>query len=117
MNKILTLLSIAALLFSPVAFSFDPTDATAAALGIPGEKLDGGLGQLSSTYAAEEFRAHRVAGEKLDSGLGTLPPAYTGAEYRASRIAGESLDSGLGELSPGYTASEFQKNAQVVAAR
>ena len=92
MSKILTLVSVAALLFSPVAFSFDPT-------------ADANEGSF------------QVLGEKLDSGLGDLSPEYSAAEYQTYRVAGETIDSGLGELSPSYTAAEFQKSAQVVATR
>lgn len=105
-HRVLTLASVIAMLFSPVAFS-----------GVVGEKLDSGLGDLSSSYDASEFQRVRVAGESLDSGLGDLPPSYTAAEFqRTYRVAGESLDSGLGDLPSSYTASEFQKT-EVVAAR
>lgn len=70
-----------------------------------GEKLDSGLGDLPSDYAAAEFSktvVARVAGEKLDSGLGDLSSDYTGAEFSKAdgyHVAGEKLDSGLGEIS------------------
>jgi hypothetical protein len=88
MSKILTLVSAAALLFSPAAFSFDPTaDTNEGTFRVPGESIDSGLGNLSPSYSAEEFRAVRVAGEKLDSGLGDLSPEYTAAEFRTYRVA------------------------------
>ena len=73
-RKVLTLVSMAGMLFSPVAFS-----------GVIGEKLDSGLGDLSPSYTAAEFqRSYRVAGESLDSGLGDLPPSYTAAEFQSN---------------------------------
>jgi hypothetical protein len=91
-HKVLALVSVAALLVSPAAFSFDrASDANG--------------------------RSVRVLGEKLDSGLGDLSPEYSAAEFQSYRVAGETIDSGLGELSPGYTAAEFQKSTQVVATR
>jgi len=104
-RKVLTLISAVGMLFSPVAFG-----------GVFGEKLDSGLGDLPSSYAAAEYQ-NRVAGEKLDSGLGDLSADYTAMEFqRTYRVAGESLDSGLGDLSPSYTAAEFQ-GKQIVAIR
>jgi len=110
-RKILTLVSVAALLFSPAAFSFDPTsDANDSPIRLLGEKLDSGLGDLPSNYAAESFQhGYQVAGEKLDSGLGDLPQTYAAAEFQRHRVAGEAMDSGLGDLSPNYTAGEFQR--------
>jgi hypothetical protein len=99
-RKVLTLVSMVAMLFSPAAFS----------AGVASDSMD---------------NSFQVLGESLDSGLGDLSPSYTAAEfqmktaqndYRAYRVIGESLDSGLGELSPSYTAAEFQKN-QIVATR
>jgi hypothetical protein len=117
-HKVLALVSVAALLVSPAAFSFDrASDANGRSVRVLGEKLDSGLGDLPSSYTAEEFRAAHVAGEKLDSGLGDLSPEYTAAEFQTYRIAGESLDSGLGNLPSSYTAAEFQKSAQVIATR
>jgi len=58
--------------------------------GVPGEKLDSGLGELPPyaewaahpvlvRYTASELEAarrdpHHVVGEKIDSGLGEIPP-------------------------------------------
>jgi hypothetical protein len=104
--KVVTLASIAAILFCPAAFSAGPNS-------IPGEKLDSGLGDLSPSYTAAEFQrsavpaGYAVPGEKLDSGLGDLSPSYTAAEFQRTesqptlaghRVLGEKLDSGLGEL-------------------
>ncbi|HUL90962.1 MAG TPA: hypothetical protein VLV56_01340 [Burkholderiales bacterium] len=75
-RKVLTLVSIVGMLFSPVAFS-----------GVVGEKLDSGLGDLSPNYTAAEFqRTYHVAGESLDSGLGDLSPSYTAAEFQGKEI-------------------------------
>ena len=126
-RKVLTLVSMVAMLFSPVAFSADvASDVMDNSFQVLGESLDNGLGELSPAYTAAEFqRSYRVVGESLDSGLGDLSPSYTAAEfqmktaqndYRAYRVIGESLDSGLGELPATYTAAEFQKN-QIVATR
>src|SRR5882672_6386745 len=118
-RKILTLVSAAALLFSPAAFSFDPTsDANEGAIRVLGEKLDSGLGDLPSDYTAQGFQqSHKLAGEKHDSGLGELSPTYAAAEFQRHRVAGESMDSGLGDLSPTYSAAEFQDpNRAVVTA-
>src|SRR5262249_30047035 len=97
-RKVLTLVSMAALLFSPAAFSFDST-ADAESLRVRGEKLESGLGDLPSDYAASRFqRAYKIAGEKLDSGLGDLLPTYAASEFLRQRVVGEKLDSGLGDL-------------------
>ena len=75
-RKVLTLISMAGVLFSPVAFS-----------GVVGEKLDSGLGNLPPSYSATEYQSsYRVAGEKLDSGLGDLSPNYTAAEFQGTQI-------------------------------
>ena len=116
-RKILTLVSMAAMLVAPAAFGFDPLpDALDSPHYVLGESRDSGLGDLSPSYAAAEFQRYRVAGESLDSGLGNLSPSYTAAEFQRYRVAGESLDSGLGALPASYTAAEFQKN-QIVATR
>jgi len=131
-RKVMTLASMVAMLFAPVAFSSAgvlgekldsglgdlPASYTAAEFQtqVIGQKLDSGLGDLPSTYAAAEFQRH-VLGENLDSGLGDLPSSYAAAEFQPKaalsgyRVLGESLDSGLGDLPPSYTASEFQKRA------
>jgi len=95
---------VAALL---LAIPFGP--APAADNLVRGEKLDSGLGDLPSTYAAAEYNyAGWVRGESMDSGLGDLPSTYTAAEYmHAGWVRGESMDSGLGELASTYTAAEF----------
>src|ERR1700694_4212122 len=88
-RKVLTLVSMVAMLFSSAAFSAD----------------------LASDFMDNSFQ---VLGEPLDSGLGDLSPSYTAAEFQKSyHVAGESLDSGLGDLPSSYTAAEFQmKTAQ-----
>src|SRR6267142_6568581 len=113
-RKVLTLVSMVAMLFSPAAISADTaSDSMDNSFQVLGESLDSGLGDLSPFYTAAEFQRVRVAGESLDSGLGDLSPSYTAAEFRRVRVAGESLDSGLGDLSPSYTAAEFQKKQLV----
>jgi len=116
-RKVLTLVSMVAMLFSPAVFGADTApDSFDNSFQVLGESLDSGLGDLSPSYTAAEFQRHRVAGESLDSGLGDLSPSYTAAEFQRYRVAGESLDSGLGALPASYTAAEFQKN-QLVASR
>src|SRR5258708_37895920 len=89
-RKVLTVVSMVALLFSPAAFSAD----------------------TASDFTDNSFQ---VLGESLDSGLGDLSPSYTGAEFqRGYRVAGESLDSGLGGLSPSSTAEEIPPGHQHV---
>src|SRR5882762_695009 len=94
-GKLLALVSMVAMLFSPAAFSADTAS----------DSMD---------------NSFQVLGESLDSGLGDLQPSYTAAEFRTKmayyRVLGESLDSGLGALPATYTAAEFQKNT-VVATR
>src|SRR6266850_939243 len=122
-RKVLTLVSMVAMLFSPAVFSADTaSDSMDNSFQVLGESLDSGLGDLSPSYTAAEFqRGHQVAGEKQDSGLGDLPPSYTAAEFRTKmahyRVLGETLDSGLGALPATYTAAEFQKHTVVVATR
>jgi hypothetical protein len=121
-RKVLTLVSMVAMLFSPAAFSADTaSDFMDNSFQVLGESLDSGLGDLSPSYTAAEFqRGYQLAGEKQDSGLGDLSPSYTAAEFRTKmahyRVLGESLDSGLGVLPATYTAAEFQKHV-VVATR
>src|SRR5882672_11187945 len=121
-RKVLTLVSMVAMLFSPAAFSADTaSDSMDNSFQVLGESLDSGLGDLSPSYTAAEFqRGYRVVGESLDSGLGDLQPSYTAAEFRTKmayyRVLGESLDSGLGALPATYTGAEFQKQV-VVATR
>jgi hypothetical protein len=121
-RKVLTLVSMVAMLFSPAAFSADTaSDFMDNSFQVLGESLDSGLGDLSPSYTAAGFqRGYQVAGEKQDSGLGDLPPSYTAAEFRTKmaryRVIGESQDSGLGALPAGYTAAEFQKQV-IVATR
>jgi hypothetical protein len=62
-------LTVVAVLCTPAAFG------DVAPGRVLGESLDSGLGNLASTYTAEEFLkrpAGHIAGEKLDSGLGSL---------------------------------------------
>ena len=132
-RKVLTLVSMAAMLVAPAAFGFDPLpDALDSPFYVLGEKTDSGLGDLSPSYTAAEFQTktahsgasmpealdspHYVLGESRDSGLGDLSPSYTAVEFRRYQVAGESLDSGLGALPAGYTAAEFQTK-QLVATR
>ena len=126
-RKVLTLVSMVAMLFSPAASSADQaSDFMENSFQVLGESLDSGLGDLSPSYTAAEFqKTYQVAGESLDSGLGDLSPSYTAAEfqmntaqndYRMYRVIGESLDSGLGDLPASYTAAEFQAR-QVLATR
>ena len=110
-RKVLTLVSMVAMLFSPAAFSADTaSDFMDNSFQVLGESLDSGLGDLSPSYTAAEFqRGYRVAGESLDSGLGDLSPSYTAAEFqRGYQVAGQKQDSGLGDLPPSYTAAEFR---------
>src|SRR3981081_2131599 len=112
-RKVLALVSMVAMLFSPAAVSAgQASDSMDNSFQVLGESLDSGLDDLSPSYTAAEFqRGYQVAGEKQDSGLGDLPPSYTAAEFRTKmaryRVIGESLDSGLGALPAGYTAAEF----------
>jgi hypothetical protein len=121
-RKVLTLVSMVAMLFSAAAFSADTaSDSMDNSFQVLGESLDSGLGDLSPSYTAAEFqRGYQVAGEKRDSGLGDLSPGYTAAEFQTKmahyRVVGESLDSGLGGLLTSYTAAEFQKQV-IVATR
>ena len=118
-RKVLTLVSMVAMLFSPAAFSADTaSDFMDNSFQVLGESLDSGLGDLSPSYTAAEFqRGYRVAGESLDSGLGDLSPSYTAAEFqRGYQVAGEKQDNGLGALPASYTAAEFQKQV-IVATR
>jgi len=82
MRNVVATASVAGiLLFCPAVLSASPNS-------VPGEKLDSGLGDLSSSYTAAEFqqsavtRSHAVPGEKLDSGLGDLSSSYTAAEFQ-----------------------------------
>ena len=76
-RKVLTMASMVAMLFAPVAFS---------SAGVLGEKLDSGLGNLPGSYTAAEFHT-QVVGQKLDSGLGELPAGYAAAEFQAPAAA------------------------------
>src|SRR6266850_4513904 len=100
-RKVLTLVSMVAMLFSPAAFSADlASDFMDNSFQVLGEKLDSGLGELSPSYTAAEFQMktaqdiYRVIGESLDSGLGDLPASYAAAEFQLKsadyRVIGES---------------------------
>lgn len=132
-RKVLTLASIAAMLFAPAAFGIDPLpDALDSPFYVLGESQDSGLGDLPRSYTGAEFQKkmarsidpmpealdspYYVLGESRDSGLGDLPATYAAAEFQLYRVAGESQDSGLGNLPASYTAAEFQRQI-VVAAR
>jgi hypothetical protein len=101
-RKVLTIVSMAGMLFASVAFSQGVIDGARNPYHVPGEKLDSGLG-------------YQVAGEKLDSGLGSLTRkdmekwlqvTPTSAGYH---VPGEKLDSGLGSL----TRKDMEKWLQV----
>jgi hypothetical protein len=101
MRKILTLGSLVALAFAPVAFAADSA-IDSGSYSVAGESQDNGLGHLPANYTAAEFqRGYHVAGESQDSGLGDLPGSYTAAEFQVVgyHVVGEKLDSGLGSLS------------------
>ena len=110
--KVLSLVSLLAILHAPAAYSVGPdSDAALNPYHVPGESVDNGLGALPADYTGAEFQ-YRVLGQKQDSGLGELSPDYTGAEFQRVAVSvrglGESLDSGLGKLSADYTGAEFQ---------
>jgi hypothetical protein len=84
-RKVLTLVSMVAMLFSPAAFSCDVASMDNS-FQVLGESLDSGLGDLSPSYTAAEFQRYQVAGESLDSGLGALPASYTAAEFQKQVI-------------------------------
>ncbi len=87
----------AAMAFAPAAFAQGVVDGSRSAYHVPGEKLDSGLGSLTSKSMGAWANPFHVAGEKLDSGLGSLTAADL-APYRGTHVAGEKVDSGLGEL-------------------
>jgi hypothetical protein len=111
MNKILTLASIVAIMFSPVAFSADTgTDAASNPYHVTGEKLDSGLGDLSygdvqpqaeqntEVSGLSASNPYHVAGEKIDSGLDSWQPSVQVQEnivLSGYSVPGEKLDSGL----------------------
>jgi len=84
--KVLSLVSLLAILHAPAAYSVGPdSDAARNPYHVPGESLDSGLGELPSDYTGAEFQ-RRIFGEKLDSGLGELPSDYTGAEFQRETV-------------------------------
>jgi hypothetical protein len=106
-RKVLTLASMAAMLFAPAAFGFDPLpDALDSPFYVVGESRDSGLGDLSPSYAAAEFR------RKMAQSIDPMPEALDSPHY----VLGETRDSGLGDLPASYTAAEFQER-QLVATR
>jgi len=114
-KKLKVMAAVAAALMMSAAYGQDAAADLASQISIPGESLDSGLGQLSSTYTAAEFnRPGWVRGESLDSGLGELPATYTAGEFmHVGWVRGESLDSGLGELPQTYNAAEFAPDVKV----
>ena len=109
MNKctVLSLVSVAAMLFAPAAFSQGVTDGSANPYHVVGEKLDSGLGKMAARRAEAmgiPSIDYHVAGESLDSGLGELTPADVAVYADPYHVAGEKRDSGLGEL----TAADIQ---------
>ena len=116
MKKLKVMVAVAAAtMMMSAAIGQDAAADLRAEISIPGESLDSGLGQLSSTYTAAEFnRSGWVRGESLDSGLGELPATYTAGEFmHVGWVRGESLDSGLGELPQTYNAAEFAPDVKV----
>ena len=99
-RKVLTLASIAAMLFAPAAFGFDPLpDALDSPFYIVGESQDSGLGDLPQSYTAAEFQ------KKTAQSIDPMPEALDSPYY----VLGESRDSGLGDLPVSYAAVEFQR--------
>ena len=95
MKKLKVVAAVAAALMMSAAYGQDAAADLASQISIPGESLDSGLGQLSSTYTAAEYNTQGwVRGESLDSGLGELDQTYTGAEYmpaNAELVSSEDL--------------------------
>jgi hypothetical protein len=87
----------AATLMMSTAFGQDAAADLRAEISIPGESLDSGLGELSSTYTAAEYNTRGwVRGESMDSGLGELDQTYNGAEFMP-----KSTQASLGEYYEG----------------
>lgn len=100
--KFLAAAGLALMFAAPVVMADDYVPPTK--FHVPGESLDSGLGELSSSYTGREYVKTHVYGEKLDSGLGMLSPTYTAREYQNPNayvlnqpVAGKR-DSGLGEM-------------------
>jgi hypothetical protein len=96
MKKLKVMVAVAAAtMMMSAAIGQDAAADLRAEISIPGESLDSGLGQLSSTYTAAEYNTQGwVRGESLDSGLGELDQTYTGAEYMpasAELVSSEDL--------------------------
>src|ERR1700675_3470815 len=101
-RKILTLASMIAMLFAPVAFSAEPqTD-----IHVVGEKLDSGLGDLSASYAATEYQRVATANSAPDYMATEFVWMPMQSQTTGYHVAGEKLDSGLGDLSPSSAAPE-----------
>jgi len=97
-RKVLTLASMATMLFAPAALGADSmSEALDSPHYIVGEKRDGGLGDLPSSYTAAEFRQAVRTADSMSEALDS--PHY---------IVGEKRDSGLGDLAADYTAAELQ---------
>ena len=93
-RKVLTLASMAAMLFAPAAFGFDSLpDALDSPFYVLGESQDSGLGDLSPSYAAaesDEYFASRPLGSRLSA---TISPQSEPVESR------EALETRLEEAS------------------
>ena len=109
---ILSLVSVAVMLFAPAAFAQGVVNGSANSYHVIGEKLDSGLGTLTATDLRVYMRTSHVAGEKLDSGLGELTAADVAVYADPYHVAGEKRDSGLGEL----TVHEAPANTAVTRA-
>jgi hypothetical protein len=98
-RKVLTLASMATMLFAPAAFGGDSMpEALDSPHYVLGEKRDTGLGDLPSSYTAAEFTQQTV--KTADS----MPEALDSPHY----VVGEKRDSGLGDLAADYTGAELQ---------
>lgn len=88
---VLTLASMATILFAPAALGVDSMpEALDSPHYVLGEKRDGGLGDLLSSYTAAEFTRQAVPA----LGAGSMPEALDSPDY----VLGEKRDSGLGDL-------------------
>jgi hypothetical protein len=83
---ILNICAAASLALAPLSFAETVIDGTRNLNHVAGEKLDSGLGELSSVYDAADYNVPHVAGEKLDSGLGQLSEDYDAAEYNDADV-------------------------------
>jgi hypothetical protein len=81
--KLLTVVSIAALMSAPLAMA---SDGQMNPYHVPGESIDAGI----SPVITPSHIVHHVPGESLDAGF--LPARVP------TRVAGEKIDSGLGSV-------------------